>query len=42
VYLSGLIPIAKDDVLSVVVKNDTDTTAITAAVLTLSGVGFMT
>jgi len=26
----------------VVVKNDTDTTAITASVLTLGGVGFMT
>lgn len=42
VFLSGLIPIAEDDVLSVVVKNDTDTTALTATVLTLSGVGFMT
>jgi hypothetical protein len=42
VYLSGLIPIAEDDIISVVVKNDSDTTAITAAVLTLSGVGFMT
>ena len=42
VFLSGLIPIAEDDILSVVVKNDTDTTALTASVLTLSGVGFMT
>lgn len=42
VFLSGLIPIAEDDIISVVVKNDTDTTAITAQVLTLSGVGFMT
>lgn len=42
VMLSGLIPIAEDDILSVVVKNDTDTTALTASVLTLSGVGFMT
>jgi hypothetical protein len=42
VYLSGLIPIAEDDIISVVAKNDTDTTAITASVLTLGGVGFMT
>ena len=42
VFLSGLVPIVEDDVLSVVVKNDTDTTALTASVLTLSGVGFMT
>lgn len=42
VFLSGLIPITEDDIISVVGKNDTDTTAITAQVLTLSGVGFMT
>lgn len=42
VFLSGLIPIAEDDIISVVVKNDSDTTAMTASVLTLSGVGFMT
>ena len=41
VFLSGLIPIAQNDEISVVVKNDSDTTAITAAVLTISGVGFM-
>ena len=41
VFLSGLIRVVEDDVLSVVVKNDTDTTALTASVLTLSGVGFM-
>jgi hypothetical protein len=42
VYLSGLIRIQEDDIISVVAKNDTDTTAITASVLTLGGVGFMT
>jgi hypothetical protein len=42
IYLSGLIPIAEDDIISVVIKNDSDTTAITASVLTLGGVGFMT
>jgi hypothetical protein len=42
VFLSGLIPIAEDDIISVVVKNDTSTAAITASVLTLGGVGFMT
>lgn len=42
VFLSGLIPIAENDEISVVVKNDTDTTALTASVLTISGVGFMT
>ena len=36
------LPIAEDDIISVVVKNDSDTTAMTASVLTLSGVGFMT
>lgn len=41
VFLSGLIPIAPNDVLTVVVKNDTDTTAITAQGLTISGIGFM-
>ena len=40
--LSGFVTMAANDILSVVVKNDTDTTAITASVLTLSGVGFMT
>ena len=40
--LSGFITMAENDILSVVAKNDTDTTAITASVLTLSGVGFMT
>jgi hypothetical protein len=42
VFLSGLIPIVEDDIISVVAKNDTDTTALTASVLTLGGVGFMT
>lgn len=42
VFLSGLIPIAANDQISVVVKNDTDTTAITAAVLTTSIVGMLT
>jgi hypothetical protein len=41
-FLSGFVTLAANDVLSVVVKNDTDTTNITAQVLTLSGVGFMT
>jgi hypothetical protein len=42
VFLSGLVEMGAGDTLAVVVKNDTDTTAITASVLTLSGVGFMT
>lgn len=41
VFLSGLIPVAENDELSVVVKNDTDTTALTASVLTISGIGVM-
>jgi hypothetical protein len=42
VYLAQLIPIVQDDIITVVVKNDTDTSSLTASVLTLSGVGFMT
>lgn len=41
VFLSGLIPIVANDEISVVVKNDTDTTAITASVLTTSVLGVM-
>lgn len=41
IFLSGLVPISQGDELSVVVKNDTDTTAITAQVLTISGLGVM-
>ena len=41
VFLSGLVPMVGDDELSVVVKNDSDTTSITAAVYTLSLVGFI-
>lgn len=41
VFLSGLIPIAANDEISVVVKNETDTTAITAAVFTASVLGVM-
>ena len=42
VFLSGLIPIAANDQISVVVRNDSDTTAITASVLTTSIVGMLT
>lgn len=42
VFLSGLVAMGAGDILTVVVRCDTDTTAITASVLTLSGVGFMT
>lgn len=41
VFISGLIPIAENDEISVVVKNDSDTTSITASVLTISGLGVM-
>lgn len=41
VFLSGLIPVSEGDTITVVVKNDTDTTAITARVLTISGIGVM-
>jgi hypothetical protein len=41
VFLSGLIPFVANDEISVVVKNDSDTTAITAAVLTTSVLGVM-
>lgn len=41
VFLSGLLPMTYNDELSVVVKNDTDTTAITASVYTTSLIGFI-
>ena len=41
IFLSGLVPMGYNDELSVVVKNDTDTTSITAQVLTVSLVGFI-
>jgi hypothetical protein len=41
VFLSGLLPMTGNDELSVVVKNDTDTTSITASVFTMSLVGFI-
>jgi hypothetical protein len=41
VFLSGLVPMTGNDELSVVVKNDTDTTSITASVFTMSLVGFI-
>lgn len=41
IFLSGLLPITTNDELSVVVKNDTDTTAIQASVLTTSILGVM-
>lgn len=42
VFLSGLIPIAANDQISVVVRADTAPTAITASVLTTSIVGMLT
>jgi hypothetical protein len=41
VFLSGLVPCAQNDELQVVVRNDSDTTAIQAAVLTTSVLGVM-
>lgn len=41
VFLSGLLPMVGDDELSVVVKNDTDTTSIAVSVFTMSLVGFI-
>lgn len=41
VFLSGLIRIQPNDRLSVVVRADTDTTALSTSGLTLSGVGFL-
>jgi hypothetical protein len=41
VFLSGLVPMVGNDELSVVVKNDSDTTSITASVYTVSLVGFI-
>lgn len=41
VFLSGLVSMTYNDEISVVVKNDTDTTSITAQVLTISLLGFI-
>jgi hypothetical protein len=41
VFLSGLVRIQPNDRLSVVVRADTGTTALSTSVLTLSGVGFL-
>jgi hypothetical protein len=41
VFLSGLLPMTYNDELSIVVKNNTDTTSITASVYTLSLIGFI-
>lgn len=41
VFLSGLVDVAQDDTITVVAKNDTGTASITAAVLTISGIGVM-
>lgn len=42
VFLSGLVRIAAGDVLSVVVRNDTDTHALTAQTFTVSAIGVIT
>jgi hypothetical protein len=39
--VTGLIPTAANDTISVYVRNETDTTAVTATSLTLSAVGFI-
>ena len=39
--ITGLIPTAANDTISVYVRNETDTTAVTATNLTLSAVGFI-
>lgn len=41
VFLSGLLAMTYNDELSIVVKNNTDTTSITASVYTLSLLGFI-
>lgn len=41
VFLSGLTAMEPNDVFSVVVRADTDTTSITASALALSGIGFI-
>lgn len=41
VFLSGLVPMGYNDELSVVVRNDSDTTSITASVYTVSLIGFI-
>ena len=38
---TGLIPTVQNDIISVYVRNDTDTTSLTTANLTLSAVGFI-
>jgi hypothetical protein len=42
VSVSGLVRVQPNDIVSVVVRADGHTTALTASVLTLSGVGFLT
>jgi hypothetical protein len=42
VFLSGLVRLQPGDIVSVVVRADGHTTALTTSVLTLSGVGFLT
>jgi hypothetical protein len=42
VFLSGLARLQPNDIVSVVARADGHTTALTASILTLSGVGFMT
>ena len=42
VFLSGLIRIQPSDILSVVVRADTDTTSLATSILTLSGLGVIT
>lgn len=42
VFLSGLARVQPNDIVSVVVRADGHTTALTASILTLSGVGFLT
>lgn len=42
VFLSGLVRVQPNDVLSVVVRSDGHTSSLTTSVLTLSGVGFLT
>jgi len=39
--ITGLLPVAQNDIISVYVRNETDTTSVTATNLTLSAVGFI-
>lgn len=39
--VTGLIPVSQNDTVSVYVRNETDTTAVTATALALSAVGFI-